>query len=168
LGELTRRMGLRTVLSEVVVDTYVGERNLSELLQHELRWLRTIRAVRPVGHALSFITFGVPVAAIGSWLAGGALPTLAMLGITAGARILLHSTVDRPGSARSYLLILPLRDMLTFVLWSWSFAARTVRWRDEHFRVTRNGAFQPVMRMAPGHRHAGFERSAEGADRAAR
>jgi ceramide glucosyltransferase len=57
-------MGLRTVLSEVVVDTYVGERNLNELLEHELRWLRTIRAVRPVGHALSFITFSVPVAAI--------------------------------------------------------------------------------------------------------
>src|SRR5271168_3597837 len=65
LGELTRQLGLRTVLSEVVVDTYVGERNLKELLEHELRWLRTIRAVRPVGHALSFITFGVPVAVIG-------------------------------------------------------------------------------------------------------
>jgi len=152
LGELTRRIGLRTVLSEVVVDTYVGERSLNELLEHELRWLRTIRAVRPVGHALSFITFGIPVAGIGSLLAGGALSTLAMLGITAGARILLHSTLHGPGLARSHLLILPLRDTLTFVLWSWSFVTRTVRWRDAHFRVTRNGAFQPLMRMAPGHR----------------
>jgi ceramide glucosyltransferase len=153
LGELTRRIGLRTVLSEVVVDTYVGERNLNELLEHELRWLRTIRAVQPVGHALSFITFSVPVAAIGSLLAGGALPALAMLGITAGARMLLHFTVHEPGSARSHLLILPLRDALTFALWSWSFVTRTVRWRDGHFRVTRNGAFQPVLRRAPGHRY---------------
>ncbi|HTV98630.1 MAG TPA: bacteriohopanetetrol glucosamine biosynthesis glycosyltransferase HpnI [Steroidobacteraceae bacterium] len=147
LGELTRRMGLRTVLSEVVVDTYVGERNLGELLEHELRWLRTIRAVRPVGHALSFITFGIPVAAIGSLLAGGAPPALAMLAVTAGARILLHFTVRKPGSARSHLPMLLLRDTLTFVLWSWSFATRTVRWRNEHFRVTRNGAFEPLMRM---------------------
>ena len=153
LGELTRRIGLRTVLSEVVVDTYVGERNLNELLEHELRWLRTIRAVQPVGHALSFITFSVPVAAIGSLLAGGALPALGMLGITAGARMLLHFTVHEPGSARSHLLILPLRDMLTFALWSWSFVTRTVRWRNGHFRVTRNGAFQPVMGRAPGHRY---------------
>jgi ceramide glucosyltransferase len=58
LGELTRRMGLRTVLSEVVVETCVDERNLDELLRHELRRLRTIRAVRPAGHALCFITFG--------------------------------------------------------------------------------------------------------------
>jgi ceramide glucosyltransferase len=147
LGELTRRMGLRTVLSEVVVDTYVNERNLNELLEHELRWLRTIRAVRPVGHAVSFITCGMPLAAIGSLLAGGTLPALAMLGITAGARILLHTTVRKPGSPRWHLLILPLRDMLTFVLWAWSFATRIVRWRDLHFRVTRNGAVQPVMRI---------------------
>jgi hypothetical protein len=66
---------------------------------------------------------------------------------------LLHFTVHEPGSARSHLLILPLRDMLTFALWSWSFVTRTVRWRDGHFRVTRNGAFQPVMGRAPGHRY---------------
>lgn len=149
LGELTRRMGLRTVLSELVVDTYVGERNLNELLERELRWLRTIRAVRPVGHALSFVTLGVPVAAIGSVLAGGAVPALAMLGITAAARVLLHSTVRKPGSAPAHLLILPVRDALTLVLWSFSFLTRTVRWRNNHFRVTRDGDFQPVMRITP-------------------
>jgi ceramide glucosyltransferase len=144
LGELTRRMGLRTVLSEVVVETCVDERNLGELLRHELRWLRTIRAVQPVGHALSFITFGVPVAALGSLLAAGALPALTMLGITAAARLMLHSTVRKPGSALSHLLILPLRDMLSFALWGWSFATSRVRWRDEHFQVTSDGSVHPV------------------------
>jgi ceramide glucosyltransferase len=147
LGELTRRMGLRTVLSDVVVETCVDEPNLVELLQHELRWLRTIRAVRPLGHALSFITFGVPVAALGSLLAAGEMPALAMLGITATARLMLHSTVRKPGSALSHLLILPLRDMLSFALWGWSFAARGVRWGDDHFQVTRDGSFQPVARL---------------------
>jgi ceramide glucosyltransferase len=145
LGELTRRMGLRTVLSEVVVETCVDERNLGELLRHELRWLRTIRAVRPVGHALCFITFGIPVAAVGSLLAAGALPALAMLAITAAARVMLHSTVRKPGSALPHLLMLPLRDTLSFALWVWSFATRRVRWRDEHFQVTRDGSVQPVV-----------------------
>lgn len=146
LGELTRRMGLRTVLSEVVVETCVDERNLGELLRHELRWLRTIRAVRPVGHALSFVTFGIPVAALGSLLAAGALPALAMLGVTAAARVMLHSTVRKPGSALSHLLILPLRDTLSFALWGWSFATSRVHWRDEHFQVTSDGSVQPVAR----------------------
>jgi ceramide glucosyltransferase len=147
LGELTRRVGLRTVLSDVVVETRVDEANLGELLRHELRWLRTIRAVRPVGHALCFITFGIPVAALGSMLAAGAPCALAMLAITTAARAMLHSTLRKPGSALSHLLLLPVRDTLSFALWGWSFATRRVRWRNDHFQVTRNGAFQPVVRM---------------------
>src|SRR6202167_4783727 len=58
LGQLTRARGLRTVLSAVVVETCVDERSCGDLLRHELRWLRTIRAVRPLGYFLSFITFG--------------------------------------------------------------------------------------------------------------
>jgi len=45
LGELTRRAGLRTVLSDVVVETVVSEIIFTELVQHELRWLRTTRAI---------------------------------------------------------------------------------------------------------------------------
>jgi ceramide glucosyltransferase len=149
LGELTRRMGLRTVLSEVVVETCVDERSLGDLVRHELRWLRTIRAVRPAGHALSFVTFGIPVAAVGSLLAGGAAPALAMLGITAAARVMLHLAVRKPGSALSHLLVLPFRDTLSFALWGWSFVTRRVHWRDEHFQVTRDGAVQPVVRPSP-------------------
>ena len=90
LGDLTRRLGLRTVLSEVVVETCVAESSFAELVRHELRWLRTIRALRPVGYGFSFVTFGVPVAIVGVVLAGGAAATVAMLGITALARIMLH------------------------------------------------------------------------------
>jgi ceramide glucosyltransferase len=79
LGELTRNLGLRTVLSDVEVETFVAETSLGDLVRHELRWLRTIRAVRPVGYLLAFITFGVPVAALGVVLSGGAPVTLAML-----------------------------------------------------------------------------------------
>jgi len=147
LGELTRRLGLRTVLSDVVVETCVDESNLGELLRHELRWLRTIRAVRPVGHALCFITFGIPVAALGSLLAAGALSALAMLAITAVARALLHSTLRQRGSALAHLLLLPLRDTLSFALWGWSFATRRVRWRNHHFQVARNGAFRRESRV---------------------
>jgi 6-phosphogluconolactonase/glucosamine-6-phosphate isomerase/deaminase len=34
-------LGLRTILSEVVVDTYVGECNPNALLERELRWSPT-------------------------------------------------------------------------------------------------------------------------------
>ena len=146
LGELTRRMGLRTVLSDVVVETCVDERNFGELVRHELRWLRTIRAVRPMGYALSFVTYGVPVAALGSLLAAGAAAAVAMLGITAAARVMLHLTVRKPGTALSHMLVLPLRDTLSFALWGWGFVTRRVHWRDDHFQVTRDGSVESVVR----------------------
>jgi ceramide glucosyltransferase len=146
LGELTRNAGLRTVLSDVVVETCVDERSFGELVRHELRWLRTIRAVRPVGYSLSFITFGVPVAFFGSLLAFGAWPTVALLTITALARIFLHFRVHRSARARD-LLVLPLRDGLSLGLWAWGFVTRRVHWRDDRFRVTRDGSAQPVVRI---------------------
>jgi ceramide glucosyltransferase len=134
------------VLSDVVVETCVDERNFGELVRHELRWLRTIRAVRPTGYALSFVTYGVPVAALGSLLAAGAAAAVAMLGITAAARVMLHLTVRKPGAALSHMLVLPIRDTLSFALWGWGFVTRRVHWRDDHFQVTRDGSVESVVR----------------------
>src|SRR3984885_7610319 len=113
LGELTRRLGLRTVLSEVVVDVRVAERSVGDLVRHELRWLRTIRALRPGGYAFCFVTFGMPVAVVGTLLAGGTAPVLGLLAATAAARVMLHLSVREPGSPGTRLLILPLHDLLT-------------------------------------------------------
>jgi ceramide glucosyltransferase len=144
LGELTRNLGLRTVLSDVVVETCVAERSFGQLVRHELRWLRTIRALRPVAYAFSFVTFGLPVAALGALFSGGAAPVVAMFAVTACARILVHLSVRRPGSALYHLAILPCRDVLSLMLWMWSFVTRHVRWRDELYRVCRDGSVQPV------------------------
>jgi ceramide glucosyltransferase len=149
LGELTRGLGLRTVLSDVVVETCVDEPTLSELVHHELRWLRTIRIVRPVGYTLSVVTFGVPVAAAGCLLAGCALPAITLLAVTALARIMLHLRVrgtDFPSAHQ--LMMLPIRDMLSLALWIWGFATRRVQWRDDSFEVARDGSADPVVRDA--------------------
>jgi ceramide glucosyltransferase len=147
LGELTRRLGLRTVLSDVVVETSVVEGSFAELVRHELRWLRTIRAVRPWGYALSFVTFGVPVATMGALMTGGAASAVAMLGVTGLARMLLHLRTRTHGSSTLQVVVLPLRDLLSVALWSWSFVTRRVHWRNDHFLVTRDGSVLPVARI---------------------
>ena len=144
LGELTRRLGLRTVLSEVVIDTWVAEGSFGGLVRHELRWLRTIRALRPSAYCFCFITFGMPVAALGALLAGGAAPAVGMLWVTVFTRLTLHGALRRGGSGVWQIAVVPIREALSLGLWLWSFFTRRVHWREERYRVTRDGSVQLV------------------------
>ena len=144
LGELTRRLGLRTVLSEVVIDTWVAEGSFRGLVRHELRWLRTIRALRPSAYCFCFITFGMPVAALGALLAGGAAAAVDMLWVTVFTRLALHGALRRGGSCVWQIAVVPIREALSLGLWLWSFFTRRVHWREERYRVTRDGSVQLV------------------------
>jgi ceramide glucosyltransferase len=144
LGQLTRRRGQRTVLSHVVVDTSVDERSFRHLAQHGLRWLRTIRVVRPGGYALSAVTFSLPVAVIGCALAGGTLLTLSLLAATVVLRLMLHLAVQTPARTWSRLWAIPLADALGFALWCGAFLTREVQWRQGRYRVARDGSVQPI------------------------
>jgi ceramide glucosyltransferase len=139
LGELTRRAGLATVLSDVVVETCVDERSFGDLVRHELRWLRTIRAVRPTGYTLWFMSFGVPMAALGALLAGGSRPTLLLFALTALSRLVLHWAVRTPRETPARFLAVPLSDAVCVVLWMLGFVTRRVHWRDDLYRVARDG-----------------------------
>ncbi len=147
LGEQVRSRGLRTVLSEVMVETTVDEPTLGALVRHQLRWLRTIRSIQPLGYACSVITFSVPTAMLGAALMGGTAPALLLLAIAAACRLTLHFVRPTHGlrSAVSQLWMLPLHDVLAFGLWCWSFAAPEITWRQGRYRVERDGS---LRRMA--------------------
>jgi ceramide glucosyltransferase len=147
LGELTRQHGLRTVLSEVEVETLVRERSASDLITHELRWRRTVRNLSPLGYGLSFVTFGVPVTALQLLLARGAAPAVAIFVMTALTRVLMQSNAGRPGIRAAKLLLIPFRDLLHLFLWIWSFATSRVQWRNDHYRLSRDGSAEPVARF---------------------
>lgn len=129
LGELSRRAGLKTVLSDLEVGTEVSETRLSSLWAHELRWLRTIRAISPAGFALSFVCFTWPVLLLGLLLAWTPLNlTIALLG--GGARVLryvLQRRTTTPSSPWRDIWLSPWRDVLLLLEW----ATALVRWRVE-------------------------------------
>lgn len=142
LGELTRRAGLRTVLSEVVVGTDVGESKLKELWSHELRWLRTIRSIAPAGFAMTFVCFTSPLLLLGLCLAPGpAAAALTALG--GGARVLLHF-LQRRSSDRTFawheVLLIPLRDTLLLMEWAAALAGWQVRWRGQVMHARGGGS----------------------------
>ncbi len=144
LGELTRAKGLATILSDVIVETDLHEANARDLIRHELRWLRTIRAVRPGGYASLFVTFSLPAAVLGAFIAAWSEAGIALVGITALARLLLHFEVRRRGTAALELWVVPVGDTLAFALWCWGFVSRRVHWRQTRYRVARDGSVQPI------------------------
>lgn len=144
LGEITRRAGLRTVLCDVEVETSVEEATLCDLAHHELRWLRTIRTVQPLGYALCGVTFGVPVAILGCLLASGSGVSIVMLVITVAARFVIDSAPRKAWPLFAQLWLVALNDLLAFSLWWWGFATRRVQWRQVRYRVARDGTVQPI------------------------
>jgi ceramide glucosyltransferase len=156
LGEATRALGLKTVLSEVVVETTVSEPTLHELASHQLRWLRTIRGVRPLGYLSAGVTFSVPLALLGLWLTNFDTAVGIAAGLVALLRILvsrlLKSQHTNWGLRQS--LLGPLSDVIVFCLWCIGFVGHRVTWRAADFDIDRQGAAHrvegsPVQTLSP-------------------
>jgi ceramide glucosyltransferase len=140
LGKHVAQQGLKVILTAYVVENKVWEPNFKALFQHELRWARTIRAMRPAGYAFSFITYPVAVSLL-------LLPLMpAAAGLTAVAvsvilRVLLHWAVHTSfrisGPTKPWLA--PVRDLLGFLVWAASFFGRSVEWRERQFSVRSDG-----------------------------
>jgi ceramide glucosyltransferase len=141
LGELTRQRRLRTVLSDMVVGTDVSETRLSTLWTHELRWLRTIRAIAPLGFAMTFVCFTSPMLLLGLALAPSA--STAGLAVLGGcARILLNIS-QRPSNHAALpwyeLLLIPLRDGLSLLEWAVALTGWRVRWHGQVLHARGDG-----------------------------
>jgi len=131
LGALVSAHGYRVALSRYVVYDVVAEADLSSLLHHELRWARTIRSVRPLGYAFSFVTFPLPFALL--WVALGITNGSAWiaLAVILALRVSLHYAVRRALALRESLppALIPLRDCLGLAVWAAGLFGKTVRWR---------------------------------------
>jgi ceramide glucosyltransferase len=156
LGEATRALGLSTVLSDVVVETTVCEATLHELASHQLRWLRTIRGVRPWGYLSAGVTFAAPLALLGLWMANFD----PAVGVAASLVVLLRILVSRLLKSQhtnwgmKQSLLGPLSDLIVFCLWCVGFVGHRVTWRAADFDIDGQGAAHrvegtPVQSLSP-------------------
>ena len=145
LGALISQQGLRVVLSPYVVETVIGERDLSSLFFRELRWTRTFRTVRPLAYFLSGITHGLPLSGLLLLSSSDlALPLVAVhLALRCGGGIVIYRALGLSGP-RQRLWLVPLRDGLSFLMWILSFLGQSVRWNGRRLRVDAQGRLHPV------------------------
>jgi len=147
LGELVRGLGLRIVLSPYVLRAEHHEPTLDLLLRHEVRWMRTLRVLRPRSFRLIFFGFSLPLAVMGLLLCAagaGSVPSMlawTLFEVTVMARVALHLAHrlrgERPLLADFWLL--PARDLLLCWVWWRTFSTSRITWRGGEFDVDAHG-----------------------------
>jgi ceramide glucosyltransferase len=135
LGMATRRAGLKVAIAPFIVTHVCAEQSLRELLLHEIRWARTIRAVDSLGFAGLAVTYAVPLALLGVIL-GGLTPAALVLAVALACRFALQAELHRLLQLRNGIFWLgPIRDILSFVVFVASFFGRRVEWRGHRYGV---------------------------------
>jgi ceramide glucosyltransferase len=148
LGELVRGLGLKILMSKYHVAAQHDERDMVTLIRHELRWMRTLRVLRPRSFAMLFLSFSLPMAVAGMLmsLAQPAVATGAwvLLGITVVARLLMNSMHRAPAECPLWadLWLLPVRELLILGVWCGSFFTSRVQWRGIPFDVDGDGTMR--------------------------
>jgi len=140
LGRAVRAKGYAVKLSSLVVQHTCTEPSFRALFRHELRWARTIRLLNGIGHAGSVITYPVPLALIASAVTEQGSTALALVGCAVGVRLLLAWRIRNGTGAQSGpLWLLPLRDVLSFVVFLASFLGNSVYWRGTRYETEARG-----------------------------
>ena len=156
LGARVRRLGFRSVIASTELSATVNEPTFTSLVRHELRWLRTVRTITPVGHFLSFLTYTLPLSLL-AVLATGAAPWSWLLPAAAVVlRAALHWVVrlsapweGAPRDLVASVWLVPARDILSFALWLASYASRRVTWRGNDMWVSADGVLRGSEETSP-------------------
>lgn len=135
---ITQKLGKRAHMSEVVVETSVGDDTWAGVWQHQVRWARTIRVSRGDGY------LGLPITHAGLWIllaiCAEAWSIATALTIIRWTSALLAGVfvLASPPARRAFWLA-PLWDLWAFAVWLAGISGSTVVWRDGVLKLSRDG-----------------------------
>jgi len=151
LGAQVAAQGETVVLSHHVIDHIILNLSFAASVQHQVRWMKSTRFSRPLGHLGTALTFSMPFGLL-ACLTGMAMHRpvfgLLLLAYSVVQRMILAAAmgifaVDERHPLRAILLY-PLRDLLGFGCWAASYADNTILWRGTRYRLSRGGLMHAV------------------------
>lgn len=148
LGKLMSRAGFEVRLSSQIVEIVLPPSTFRNMMKHQIRWARGIRACRPWGHLGAIVTHGTTLALLLVLASHGspmswAILTAALLGRLAVVWVVaLRKLGDGPLS--KHLWLLPLRDLLGFVFWTLGQVGKKVEWRGKSFKLVKGGKMTEI------------------------
>jgi ceramide glucosyltransferase len=149
LGWQIHQAGFTVGLLPYVVETVDPRLGFGDYLAHQLRWTRTYRVCRPLGYFAYGITHAL-IFSLALWLASGLASwalglTAATLALRFGLAWFSEIVCLRGNLALPAFVLLPLKDLLSFGLWLFSFLGNEVVWKGRRFHLTREGRLTPVQ-----------------------
>lgn len=153
LGARIAQLGLKVRLSDYVVATVLGSTDFADQWHREVRWNRCARVSRPLCYPGLLITFSTPLALLLVLLSGFApvgWPVLAISLIVRWLVSYLISGYTGDVESRRWLIWLPVRDLLSAVVWLVGGLGRHIVWRGDRFILHPDGRMEPVPSTATG------------------
>jgi len=142
IGYRLWRKGYKNIISRYVIENRVGRMSIADHIIHQLRWARTLRTSRPWGFLGYGITHAFTFAVLFFCVRPGTVAALAaglVLAVRYAVALVLYRKVICTRRWLGFLTLLPLRDLLSFSVWLWSFAGAKVFWRGTAYRITAGG-----------------------------
>jgi ceramide glucosyltransferase len=137
LGAKLHRLGLKCVLSDVIVATHLGG-TWRDVWSHQVRWARTIRVSKFSGYLGLPVTFATVWAVValcaGEWRVALAVLAVRMLMALASGWMVMRSR----DVLRLWLLI-PLRDLFGAAVWAAGLFGNSVLWRGQKLKLDKQG-----------------------------
>ena len=156
LGNNLARQGKKVVLSDHIIELAIVDPGFWGSVSNQLRWARSTRHSRALGHLGSGLTYAAPFGLLGlAWgvRTGHPLLGLGLLGLAVGNRMLqawaVTTWVVRSRQWLRTTLIYPVRDLLGFCIWVASYLGSDMRWRGERYTFKAGGRIEKVAVPAP-------------------
>jgi len=139
IGNRVHRAGGRVLLSREAVWTMYPAQTLRGFWEHQVRWARTVRLVRPTSFFGLVVTHGLPWCALAAVVAPSARVGAGFVGAYLVLRLVMAWVVGVWGVQdevlRRKLWLVPVRDAIHFAVWLAGFASNRVTWGGVEYAI---------------------------------
>jgi ceramide glucosyltransferase len=145
LGQRAAAAGYRVELSRLVLESDTGDESLGTVYSRELRWSRTIRFHRGAQYYSMIFCFGTSLCWPLLLLTGGATWAIGLTLLTHLIRysqIAICLQVLKAPKLGRWIWIMPLRDLMSGLIWLQGCYGRRVWWRGRRLRISGNGLIE--------------------------
>lgn len=148
LGNLPAEAGHEVILSDYVVDHILDTESIRSFISHQTRWNRGTRVSRPWGYVGLIFTYGSATSLLFLIATGFSMIGLGVMAATWAVRIAMAWFIGvrclDDSVAKRWFWLAPIRDLISFLLWLYSFIGDSIEWRGRHYKLLKGGKLEPV------------------------